>query len=143
MRKLRAIPLRGNVEPGNAQRDDGPQARSPVTSELPTGRTLVNAPLILASRIGNRREVFAANAAAQALGLRVGMPVTKAQAMVPDLIIKDAEPVEDARGLESLALYGHCDFIRRSSRLIHMTDSSLTPPVLRICMAARPRCWRT
>ncbi len=93
------------MEPGNAQRDDGPQARSPVTSELPTGRTLVNAPLILASRIGNRREVFAANAAAQALGLRVGMPVTKAQAMVPDLIIKDAEPVEDARGLESLALW--------------------------------------
>ena len=64
-----------------------------------------NMPLILASRIGNRREVFAANAAAQALGLRVGMPVTKAQAVVSDLIIKDAEPVEDARGLESLALW--------------------------------------
>jgi protein ImuB len=64
-----------------------------------------DAPLILAGRIGNRREVFAANAAAQALGLRVGMQVTKAQAMVPGLELKDAEPVEDARGLENLALW--------------------------------------
>ncbi len=33
------------------------------------------------------------------------MQVTKAQAMAPGLELKDAEPVEDARGLESLALW--------------------------------------
>jgi hypothetical protein len=37
----------------------------------------------LSVRIGNRREVFAANRIAHAAGLRVGMAVTKAQALVP------------------------------------------------------------
>jgi protein ImuB len=49
--------------------------------------------------------VFAANVAAQAAGLHVGMPASKAQALVPDLIIRDAEPSEDADGLEKLALW--------------------------------------
>jgi protein ImuB len=49
--------------------------------------------------------VFAANRAAQAAGLRVGMATAKAQALVPDLIIRDAEPNADAEGLEQLALW--------------------------------------
>jgi protein ImuB len=40
--------------------------------------------------------VLAADAAAQAAGLRVGMPATKAQILVPGLIIQDADPVADA-----------------------------------------------
>jgi protein ImuB len=62
-------------------------------------------PLVLTGRVGGRREVFAANRAAQAAGLRVGMAVTKAQALVAALDVRDAEPAADARGLESLALW--------------------------------------
>jgi protein ImuB len=49
--------------------------------------------------------VLAADRAAQAAGLRVGMPASKAQALVPGLIIRDAEPAADADGLERLALW--------------------------------------
>ncbi len=47
----------------------------------------------------------AADAAAHAAGLRVGMPVAKAQVLVPGLTIQDAEPVEDAEALDRLALW--------------------------------------
>src|SRR3546814_8642890 len=49
------------------------------------------APLVLIGRDGNRRVVLAADAAAQAAGLRPGMPATKAQVLVPGLILQDAE----------------------------------------------------
>ena len=62
------------------------------------------APLVLAGREKNRR-VVAVDAAAQALGLRVGMPVTKAQALVPGLVIEPADPQADAEGLDRLALW--------------------------------------
>lgn len=65
----------------------------------------VDAPLIIAGRIGNRRVVTAADAAAQALGLHVGMPVTKAQALVTGLAIEPADPQADAESLERLALW--------------------------------------
>ena len=60
-------------------------------------------PLILAGRDGRRRVVLAADAAAQAAGLRVGMPATKAQALVQGLVIQDADPVADAEALDRLA----------------------------------------
>jgi protein ImuB len=63
------------------------------------------APLVLSSRSGSRRVVFAANEAAQAAGLRVGVAVTKAQALVSGLVIRDAEPAADAEGLEKLAVW--------------------------------------
>ncbi|MEE2861626.1 MAG: DNA polymerase Y family protein [Pseudomonadota bacterium] len=62
-------------------------------------------PLILAGRAGNRRLVTAACPAAQALGLRPGMPVVKAQALVPDLRIEPADPNADFESLERLALW--------------------------------------
>lgn len=65
----------------------------------------VEAPLIIAGRDRGRRIVTAANATAQTLGLRVGMPVTKAQALVPGLIIESANPKADAESLERLALW--------------------------------------
>jgi protein ImuB len=63
------------------------------------------APLVLIGREGRRRVVLAADRAARRAGLRVGMPVTKAQALVKDLIVKDAEPAADADALERLALW--------------------------------------
>ena len=49
--------------------------------------------------------VLAADATAQAAGLRVGMPATKAQALVQGLMIQDADPAADAEALERLALW--------------------------------------
>jgi len=49
--------------------------------------------------------VLALDAAARRAGLRVGMPATKAQAVVPGLIVKDADPAADARALDRLALW--------------------------------------
>lgn len=64
-----------------------------------------DAPLIIAGREGSRRIVTAADAAAQALGLRCGMSVAKAQALVPRLIIQPADLRADAESLERLALW--------------------------------------
>jgi protein ImuB len=64
-----------------------------------------DAPLVLVGREGRRRVVLAADAAAQRAGLRVGMPATKAQALVPGLIVKDADPAGDAEALDRLALW--------------------------------------
>lgn len=63
------------------------------------------APLVVAGRDRNRRVLTAADAAAQALGLHPGMPVTKAQALVPGLVIEPADPGADAESLERLALW--------------------------------------
>ena len=72
---------------------------------------LPDAPLILTSRTGSSRVVFAANFAAQALGLRVGMAATNAQAMVAGLVVKDADPASDAAGLEKLAIWPQAEII--------------------------------
>ena len=49
--------------------------------------------------------VLAANAAAQAAGLRIGMPATKAQALLPGLEVQEADPAADTAVLERLALW--------------------------------------
>ena len=49
--------------------------------------------------------VLAADASALTAGLRVGMPVAKAQVLVPGLVARDADPAGDAEGLERLALW--------------------------------------
>ena len=61
------------------------------------------APLVLKGSDGRRRIVAAADHAALATGVRTGMPLAKAQAMVEGLIIHDANPDADAEGLEKLA----------------------------------------
>ena len=48
---------------------------------------------------------MAADAAARRAGLRVGMPASKAQALVLGLVILDAQPAADATALERLALW--------------------------------------
>ncbi len=65
----------------------------------------VEAPLVLTGRDGRRRVVLALDAAARCAGLRVGMPATKAQALVPGLIVRDAEPAADAKALDRLAMW--------------------------------------
>ena len=62
-------------------------------------------PLIQAQRIGNRRLVHAVNAAARAAGLKPGMAVAQAQALVPELSICDATPRQDMAALERLGLW--------------------------------------
>jgi len=62
-------------------------------------------PLVLIGREGKRRVVLALDAAAQGAGVRVGIPATKAQALVPGLIVKDAEPAADAKALDRLSLW--------------------------------------
>ncbi len=57
------------------------------------------------AREGSRRLVAAANAAAFAAGLRIGMPASKAQALVADLIIEELRPEEDRKELGRLALW--------------------------------------
>ncbi len=64
-----------------------------------------DAPLILVGRDGRRRVVLAADAAAQRAGLRIGMPASKAQALVPNLVVRDAEPDADREALDRLALW--------------------------------------
>ena len=62
-------------------------------------------PLVMVGREGRRRVVTAANAAARALGLRIGLAATQAQALVPGLIVHDAAPAADAAALDQLALW--------------------------------------
>jgi protein ImuB len=62
-------------------------------------------PLVLIGREDRRRVVLAADLAALRAGLRIGMPATKAQALVKGLIVKDAELAADADALERLALW--------------------------------------
>ncbi|MER8872513.1 DNA polymerase Y family protein [Mesorhizobium sp. M0814] len=62
-------------------------------------------PLVLIGRDGRRRVVLAADAAAHAASLRIGMPASKAQALVPGLVVHDAEPEADEMALERLALW--------------------------------------
>lgn len=64
-----------------------------------------DAPLVLAGRLGRRRSVTALDANAQGLGVSIGMAVAKAQALVPGLVVHDADPAADREGLDRLALW--------------------------------------
>jgi len=60
---------------------------------------------VLVGSDGRRKVVLAADQAAQQVGLRVGMPATKAQVLVPGLSIADATAQEDVEALERLAFW--------------------------------------
>lgn len=49
--------------------------------------------------------VLAVDAAAQAAGVRVGMPATKARVLVQGLVVQDHDPAADAQALDRLALW--------------------------------------
>ena len=61
--------------------------------------------MVIAAHDGRRRIVAAADAAAQALGLRPGLPLTQAQARVPGLTVAEADPAADRAALERLAAW--------------------------------------
>ena len=60
-------------------------------------------PVVTRSHDGRRWVIGAADAAAQKLGLRPGLPLAQAQAMQPGLSVIDADPAGDAGGLRDLA----------------------------------------
>lgn len=62
-------------------------------------------PIILVGKHGAQRLVTAVSTEAARLGLRSGMPATKAQALVPELVIHHADPEADAKALERLAVW--------------------------------------
>ncbi|MFP1133004.1 Y-family DNA polymerase [Asticcacaulis sp. W401b] len=76
-------------------------------------------PLALKGSDGRRRVVNAVDDFAYKLGIRIGMPVAKAQALIEDLVLMDADPDADLRGLDDLALWA----LRRYSPLV-MSDGS-------------------
>ena len=49
-------------------------------------------PLVVIARRGSKRWISATDPVASKLGLRIGMPASKAQAMVADLLMVDAAP---------------------------------------------------
>ena len=62
-------------------------------------------PLVLIAPDGHRRSIWAADAAAQRLGLRRGMAATQAHALVPGLQAHGAQPAADDAALDRLALW--------------------------------------
>lgn len=65
----------------------------------------LDTPLVLIGHEGRRRVVLAADQAARRAGLAVGMPATKAQALVAGLVILDADPEADGEALVKLAVW--------------------------------------
>jgi protein ImuB len=62
-------------------------------------------PIVMLGRQGNRRLVLAADAAARAADLRIGMPASKAQVRVPNLQSFDLDAAGDAEALDRMALW--------------------------------------
>ncbi|EHJ99842.1 Y-family DNA polymerase [Agrobacterium tumefaciens] len=65
----------------------------------------VEKPLVMIGRQGSRRLVLALDKAAKAAGIRPGTPVSKAQALVPGLVVEDIDAAADARALQQLAFH--------------------------------------
>jgi protein ImuB len=62
-------------------------------------------PFITSAHDGRRRIVAAANAEAQAAGITRGIPLASAQALVPGLGMREAEPEADEAALTQLATW--------------------------------------
>src|SRR5215217_7752713 len=62
-------------------------------------------PLVMATKIGSRRVIVAADKAAQDLSLRAGLTVAHAQALVPELHVADSTPEADDEGLTRLTTW--------------------------------------
>jgi protein ImuB len=65
----------------------------------------VDRPVVMIGQQGNRRVVLAQDVAAAAAGLRLGMPVSKAQAILPGLIVEELPVADDAKALRDLAFW--------------------------------------
>ncbi|MDF2997554.1 MAG: nucleotidyltransferase/DNA polymerase involved in repair [Xanthobacteraceae bacterium] len=67
-------------------------------------------PFATAGRDGSRRILCAVDTAARKAGLHVGMPVAQAQALLPGLVLIEAEPERDQEALEALAIQMLCRY---------------------------------
>ncbi|MBV9251293.1 MAG: DNA polymerase Y family protein [Acetobacteraceae bacterium] len=72
---------------------------------LARGAALPEGPFVTSLHDGRRLAVAAVDRNAAALGLRAGMPLAQAQALVPGLVIHPAEPDADAAALRQLAAW--------------------------------------
>lgn len=72
---------------------------------LGTGAPPAEVPLVTIGRQARRRTVLAADVAALALGLRPGMAAAQARALCAELVVHDADLVDDADALERLAVW--------------------------------------
>ena len=89
-----------------------PRVVSIYLPDLPTDRIRradpslpAEQPIAVIARSGSRRWVAAADAAARKVGVKVGMPAAKAQALFRDLMLVDADPAADAAALERITLW--------------------------------------
>ena len=78
------------------------RVRRKMGSAAPSAET----PLVLIGHEGRRRSIVAADIAAFRAGLRIGMPVTKAQALVPGLVTMDADPAAGRTGSRAASPLG-------------------------------------
>jgi protein ImuB len=70
-----------------------------------TNAPSLDTPLVLIGHEGRKRVVLAADQAARREGLRPGIAASKAQALVANLIVMDADPDADRLTLEKLAIW--------------------------------------
>src|ERR1700730_9255887 len=77
--------------------------RWPIDRRRSGRRPAPDKPFVLALSVGNRRLVSAANAAAEALGVVPGLPLTDARALHPALAVAEADPAGGAQALRRLA----------------------------------------
>jgi len=96
-RRRRAAPP---VDPAAHQ---PPPTRPPPTRARPTQAPIREPARVTVRPVGGRALLDAVDAAAAGQGLRPGMAVTDARALVPDLAVTAADPAADRRTLQRLA----------------------------------------
>jgi protein ImuB len=75
---------------------------------LPTERLRLPGPLAVWTTEGTRRALVAVDPAASGAGLRPGQALADAQAILPEVALRPAEPEADAAWLRRLALWALC-----------------------------------
>ncbi len=73
----------------------------------------------MVGRVGSRRVVLGADRAARMAGLSIGMAASQAQAMIPGLVMQEADPAGDSDALERLALWA----LKRYSPIVAVDGS--------------------
>ena len=82
---------------------DAASAKGAEVHRLEAGATQAGRPLVLIRRVGSSLIVEHVDTRGQRLGLRVGMTLGQAQAIVPELLALEHEPRQDRALLERLA----------------------------------------
>ncbi|MFM9862354.1 MAG: Y-family DNA polymerase, partial [Micropepsaceae bacterium] len=77
-------------------------------------------PRVIVTEVKSALRLSAMNAAAAALGLRVGQPLADARAMHPALLVDHADPAADQRLVEAI-----CDWLTRFTPLVGLSDGGL------------------